>query len=68
MIVRESFEVAAKTADLVGIKQGIRNMAHISELGDGRFLHPRSVIKLDEIVRARVWRPSCLRTAARVGV
>jgi hypothetical protein len=43
-------------------------MAHISELGDGRFLHPRSVIKIDEIVRARVWRPSCVRTAARVGV
>lgn len=68
MIVRESFKVAAKPADFVGIKQGIRNMAHISELGDGRFLHPRSVIKVDEIVWARVWRPSSVRTAARVGV
>jgi small subunit ribosomal protein S1 len=38
----------------VGIEEGLEGLIHVSELGDGSFLHPRSVLKEGEHVRARV--------------
>lgn len=38
----------------VGIEDGLEGLIHVTELGDGNFLHPRSVVREGERVRARV--------------
>ncbi len=43
-----------KFGAFVGIEDGLEGLIHISELGDGSFLHPRSVVREGERVRVRV--------------
>jgi small subunit ribosomal protein S1 len=43
-----------KFGAFVGIEEGLEGLIHVSELGDGSFLHPRSVLREGERVRARV--------------
>lgn len=43
-----------KFGAFVGIEEGLEGLIHVSELGDGHFLHPRSVIQEGETVRARI--------------
>jgi len=43
-----------KFGAFVGIEEGLEGLIHVSELGDGSFLHPRSVLHEEERVRARV--------------
>jgi small subunit ribosomal protein S1 len=38
----------------VGLEHGLEGLIHVSELGDGSFLHPRNVLNEGEHVRARV--------------
>ncbi len=38
----------------VGIDEGLEGLIHVSELGDGNFLHPRSVVHEGEQVRVRI--------------
>jgi small subunit ribosomal protein S1 len=38
----------------VGIEEGLEGLIHVTELGDGSFLHPRSVVREGERIRARV--------------
>jgi small subunit ribosomal protein S1 len=38
----------------VAIEEGLEGLIHISELGEGKLLHPRSVLNEGEAVRARV--------------
>ncbi len=62
--VEERFEVGdfvtgvvtnvVKFGAFVGIEDGLEGLIHVSELGDGHFLHPRSVIQEGETVRARI--------------
>lgn len=43
-----------KFGAFVGIENGLEGLIHISELGDGKFMHPRSVISEGESVRVRI--------------
>ncbi|OGO17057.1 MAG: hypothetical protein A2Z14_09105 [Chloroflexi bacterium RBG_16_48_8] len=43
-----------KFGAFVGIEDGLEGLIHISELGDGSFLHPRSVVREGEKVCVRV--------------
>jgi small subunit ribosomal protein S1 len=43
-----------KFGAFVGVEDGLEGLIHVSELGDGHFLHPRSVIQEGETVRARI--------------
>lgn len=43
-----------KFGAFVGIEDGLEGLIHVSELGDGSFLHPRSVVREGEKVRVRV--------------
>jgi small subunit ribosomal protein S1 len=43
-----------KFGAFVGVEDGLEGLIHISELGDGQFLHPRNVIEEGEQVRVRV--------------
>src|SRR3990170_631550 len=62
--VAERFEVGqlvcgvvtnvVKFGAFVGIEEGLEGLIHVSELGDGSFLHPRSVLREGEQVRARI--------------
>ncbi|HLC05687.1 MAG TPA: S1 RNA-binding domain-containing protein [Anaerolineales bacterium] len=62
--VAERFEVGqlvegvvtnvVKFGAFVGIEDGLEGLIHISELGDGDFVHPRDVLREGEHVRARV--------------
>ncbi len=36
------------------IEEGLEGLIHISELADGNFLHPRSVVKEGDVVKARI--------------
>jgi small subunit ribosomal protein S1 len=38
----------------VGLEEGLEGLVHVSELGDGSFLHPRSVVREEERVRVRI--------------
>jgi small subunit ribosomal protein S1 len=38
----------------VGLEEGLEGLIHVSELGEGSFLHPRSVLNEGELVQARV--------------
>ena len=62
--VEERFEVGqivegevtnvVKFGAFVGIDEGLEGLIHTSELGDGNFLHPRSVLEEGEHVRVRI--------------
>lgn len=43
-----------KFGAFVGVEEGLEGLIHISELGDGQFLHPRNVIEEGEQVTVRV--------------
>ena len=43
-----------KFGAFVGIDEGLEGLIHVSELGDGSFLHPRSVVDEGEQVRVRI--------------
>jgi small subunit ribosomal protein S1 len=43
-----------KFGAFVGVDEGLEGLIHVSELGDGSFLHPRSVVREGEPVRARI--------------
>jgi small subunit ribosomal protein S1 len=43
-----------KFGAFVGIEEGLEGLIHVSELGDGNFLHPRSVLREGDRVRARI--------------
>jgi len=43
-----------KFGAFVGIEEGLEGLIHVSELGDGNFLHPRNVVQEGEQVRVRI--------------
>jgi small subunit ribosomal protein S1 len=43
-----------KFGAFVGIEEGLEGLIHVSELGNGHFLHPRNVLSEGERVRVRV--------------
>ncbi|MBN1264119.1 MAG: S1 RNA-binding domain-containing protein [Anaerolineales bacterium] len=43
-----------KFGAFVGIEEGLEGLIHVSELGEGSFLHPRSVLVEGEKVRVRI--------------
>jgi len=53
-IVEGEITNVVKFGAFVGIENGLEGLIHISELGDGSFLHPRSVVREGERVRVRV--------------
>jgi small subunit ribosomal protein S1 len=53
-IVSGTVTNVVKFGAFVGVEPGLEGLIHISELGDGQFLHPRNVIAEGETVRARV--------------
>jgi small subunit ribosomal protein S1 len=43
-----------KFGAFVGIDDGLEGLIHVSELGDGNFMHPRNVVNEGEQVRVRI--------------
>ncbi|MCK5054285.1 MAG: S1 RNA-binding domain-containing protein [Anaerolineales bacterium] len=43
-----------KFGAFIGIDEGLEGLIHVSELGDGSFLHPRNVVREGELVRVRI--------------
>lgn len=43
-----------KFGAFVGLEEGLEGLIHVSELGDGNFLHPRNVVQEGETVRVRI--------------
>jgi len=43
-----------KFGAFIGIEEGLEGLIHVSELGDGSFLHPRNVVQDGELVRVRI--------------
>jgi small subunit ribosomal protein S1 len=43
-----------KFGAFIGIEEGLEGLIHVSELGDGSFLHPRNVLREGEQVRVRI--------------
>jgi small subunit ribosomal protein S1 len=43
-----------KFGAFVGIEEGLEGLIHVSEMGDGNFLHPRNVVREGENVRVRI--------------
>ncbi len=43
-----------KFGAFIGIDEGLEGLIHVSELGDGSFLHPRNVLHEGEQVRVRI--------------
>ncbi len=43
-----------KFGAFVGIDDGLEGLIHVSELGDGNFMHPRNVVQEGESVRVRI--------------
>jgi small subunit ribosomal protein S1 len=43
-----------KFGAFVGIDDGLEGLIHVSELGDGNFMHPRNVVHEGETVRVRI--------------
>jgi len=43
-----------KFGAFVGIENGLEGLIHISELGDGTFLHPRNVVREGDRVKVRI--------------
>jgi small subunit ribosomal protein S1 len=62
--VAERFEVGqlvdgvvtnvVKFGAFIGIEEGLEGLVHVSELGDGDYLHPRDVLREGDRVRARI--------------
>jgi len=38
----------------VRVEEGLEGLIHISELGEGNFLHPRNVVQEGDVVKARI--------------
>jgi small subunit ribosomal protein S1 len=38
----------------VRIEEGVEGLIHVSELAEGRFLHPRNVVREGDVVQVRV--------------
>ena len=53
-IIEGAVTNVVKFGAFVGVEEGLEGLIHVSELGDGHFLHPRSVIQEGENVRARI--------------
>jgi len=53
-IVEGSVTNVVKFGAFVGIEEGLEGLIHVSELGDGSFMHPRNVVKEGENVRVRI--------------
>jgi small subunit ribosomal protein S1 len=53
-VVEGTVTNVVKFGAFVGIDEGLEGLIHVSELGDGHFLHPRSVIEEGEDVKARI--------------
>jgi small subunit ribosomal protein S1 len=53
-VVEGTVTNVVKFGAFVGIEEGLEGLIHVSELGDGHFLHPRSVIEEGEAVKARI--------------
>ncbi len=53
-IVEGTVTNVVKFGAFIGIEDGLEGLIHVSELGDGSFLHPRSVVREGEHVRVRV--------------
>lgn len=53
-IVEGTITNVVKFGAFVGIEEGLEGLIHVSELGDGSFLHPRSAVREGERVRVRV--------------
>jgi len=45
-----------KFGAFIGIEEGLEGLIHVSELGEGSFLHPRNVVHEGERVRVRIIR------------
>lgn len=43
-----------KFGAFVGVEDGLEGLIHVSEMGDGNFLHPRNVVTEGEMVRVRI--------------
>jgi small subunit ribosomal protein S1 len=43
-----------KFGAFVGIDDGLEGLIHVSELGDGNFMHPRNIVQEGEKVRVRI--------------
>ncbi|TFH35594.1 MAG: S1 RNA-binding domain-containing protein [Anaerolineales bacterium] len=43
-----------KFGAFVGIDEGLEGLIHVSELGDGNFMHPRNVVQEGDPVRVRI--------------
>ncbi len=43
-----------KFGAFVGVEDGLEGLIHVSEMGDGNFLHPRNVVNEGERVRVRI--------------
>lgn len=53
-VVEGTVTNVVKFGAFIGIEDGLEGLIHVSELGDGSFLHPRSVVREGEKVRVRV--------------
>ena len=53
-IVEGEVTNVVKFGAFVCVDEGLEGLIHVSELGDGSFLHPRSVVREGERVRARI--------------
>jgi small subunit ribosomal protein S1 len=53
-VVEGTVTNVVKFGAFIGIENGLEGLIHVSELGDGSFLHPRSVVREGEMVRVRV--------------
>lgn len=53
-IVEGQVTNVVKFGAFVGIEHGLEGLIHVSELGEGSFLHPRSVVSEGEHVRVRI--------------
>jgi small subunit ribosomal protein S1 len=53
-VVEGAVTNVVKFGAFVGIEDGLEGLIHVSELGDGNFLHPRNVLAEGEDVRVRI--------------
>ncbi|MBN2555430.1 MAG: S1 RNA-binding domain-containing protein [Anaerolineales bacterium] len=53
-IVEGEVTNVVKFGAFVGIEEGLEGLIHVSELGDGSFMHPRNVVDEGERVRVRI--------------
>lgn len=53
-VVEGNVTNVVKFGAFVGIDDGLEGLIHVSELGDGNFMHPRNVVQEGEPVRVRI--------------